>query len=183
MRILPRRVTGPRAWWLDVVVSLAAVGTAQVLVLNGDALLDRLGQGSDRPSFEAALVLERAPGGNNGNDGLEPLTVVLDGTVTGLYPGVELDLTLQVLNPTQVDVQLDRLTITVGTPDRVGCPPDAILVGDLASPGAGSTGIDLLLGPLGAATLAVPVAMATGAPSACQGATFPLAYVAEGTLP
>jgi hypothetical protein len=184
MRLLPRRATGPRAWWLDVVVSVAAVGTAQALVLGGDTLLERLGRGSGGPGFEAALVLERAPGGSSGTTTeLAPLSLLLDGAVTGLYPGAGADLELQVRNGSGVDVRLERLTITVGTPDREGCPADAILVGTPASPGAGSTDIDVRLAPESIATLNVPVSMVVGAPSACQGATFPLLYLTEGTLP
>jgi hypothetical protein len=185
MPFLPRRVTGPRAWWLDVVVSLLAVGTAQAIVFGGDTLLDRIGRGSGGPGFEAAVVLERAPGGSNGSGSAEiaPVSVLLDGAVTGLYPGAEADLQLQVRNGSSVAVQLERLTITVGTPDREGCPADAILVGSPASPGEGSTGLDVRLAPEGTATLRVPVAMVAGAPSACQGATFPLLYLTEGTLP
>ena len=184
MPLLPRRVTGPRAWWLDVVVSLAAVGTAQALVFSGDTMLDRIGRGSGGPGFEAALVLERAPGGANGSTvELAPVSVLLEGAVTGLYPGAEAELELQVRNGSGVDVQLERLTITVGTPDRDGCPADAITVGTSASPGAGSTTVDVRLAPESIATLRVPVAMVAGAPSECQGATFPLLYLAEGTLP
>jgi hypothetical protein len=167
-----------------VVVSVAAVGTAQALVFSGDTLLDRIGYGSDGPTFEAALVLERAPGGTSGSTTeLAPLSVLLDGAVTGLYPGAVADLELQVRNGSGIDVQLDRLTIMVGTPDREGCPSDAILVGTPASPGVGSTDVDVRLGPSGIATLRVPIAMVAGAPSECQGATFPLLYLTEGTLP
>ena len=185
MPFLPRRVTGPRAWWLDVVVSVAAVGAAQAIVLSGDTLLERIGRGPNGPGLESALVLERVPGSSNGGTGTElaPLSVLLDGAVFGLYPGAEADLEVQVRNGSGVDVQLDRLTITVGTPDREGCPADAILVGSPASPGEGTTSLDVRLAPEGTATLSVPVAMVVGAPSACQGATFPLLYLTEGTLP
>jgi hypothetical protein len=169
-----------------VVVSVAAVGTAQALVLGGDTLLERIGRGSDGPGFEAAVVLERAPGsGSNGSSTTEiaPVSVLLDGAVTGLYPGAEADLELQLVNGSSVAVQLERLTITVGVPDRDGCPADAILVGSPATRGEGSTSLDVRLAPEGTATLSVPVAMVADAPSACQGATFPLLYLTEGTLP
>jgi hypothetical protein len=183
MPFLTRRATGPRAWWLDVVVSMAALGTAQALVFGGDTLLGIVGRGPNGPGFESALVLERAPGASTGTSDIAPLSVMLDGTITGLYPGAQVDLTLQIRNPSQVDIQLDRLTITVGTPNRDGCPANAILVGAPASAGEGSTGLNMRLAPQGEATLTVPVSMAVGAPSACQGATFPLVYAAEGTLP
>jgi hypothetical protein len=184
MPLLQRRATGPRAWWLDVVVSVAAVGTAQALVFGGDTLIDLVGRGSDSTGFEAALVLERAPGGSSSSTvELAPLSVLLDGAVTGLYPGAVADLEVQLRNGSHVDVQLERLTITVGTPDRAGCPADSILVGTPASPGEGSTAIDVRLAPAGIATLIVPVTMVAGAPSECQGATFPLRYLTEGTLP
>jgi len=184
MALLPRRATGPRAWWLDVAVSLAALGTAQVIVLSGDTLLARIGQGPGGPGLDAALVLEWAPGTSSGTSTeLPPLSLMLDGAVTGLYPGAAADLEVQVRNGSEVDVQLERLTVLVGTPDREGCPSDAILVGTPATPREGSTGLDVRLAPEAFATLSVPVAMAVSAPSACQGATFPLRYLTEGTLP
>lgn len=182
MQLLPRRVTGPRAWWLDVVVASLALGTAQAIVLGGGAVLDRLGQGNG-DGFEAALVLERAPAAGHGADALAPLAVTLDGTVSGLYPGATIALALEVRNPVAVDVQLDRIAITVGTPDRDGCPADAVLIGTDATRGAGSEPLGLRIAPDAAVTLTVPIAMATDAPSECQGATFPLAYATEGTLP
>jgi hypothetical protein len=183
MPFLPRRATGPRAWWLDVAVSVAALGAAQAIVLGGDTLLERLGRGGEGNGFDSALVLERVPGDGSGPDALAPLAVTLDGTVAGLYPGAVIELALEVRNPVAVDVQLDRVTITVGTPDREGCPADAVLIGTAGTPGSGSEPLDLRLVPDASAVLAVPVAMATDAPSACQGATFPLAYATEGTLP
>jgi hypothetical protein len=182
MPFLPRRATGPRAWWLDVVVSVAALGTAQVIFLGGDALLERIGRGPGTTGFEATLMLERVPG-SGGPEALAALAVTLDGSVAGLYPGAAVELALQVRNPVTVDVLLDRVTITVGAPDRDGCPADAILIGSAATPGSGSEPLDLHLAPEGSAVLAVPVAMAVDAPGACQGATFPLAFATEGTLP
>jgi len=184
MPLLPRRATGPRAWWLDVAVTLAAVTAAQAIVLNGDGLLDRLGRGPGGLGLETAIVLERAPGSSSAAPGdLAPLSVVLDGAVTGLYPGASADLEVKLRNGSEVDVQLDRLTVTVGTPDRDGCPADVILVGTTATPGEGSAVLDVRIPASGVATLMVPIGMVTGAPSACQGATFPLLYVTEGTLP
>jgi hypothetical protein len=183
MPFRPRRATGPRAWWLDVVVSVAVLATAQILVMGSGTFLERVGRGAGGLGFEASLALERAPGDSDGADRPEPLGVTLDGTVTGLYPGAQVDLALKVSNLARVAVQLDRLTITVGTPDREGCPAEAIHVGAPSSVGAGSTTFGLRLAPAGTATLIVPVSMVGGAPSACQGATFPLEYHAEGTLP
>lgn len=185
MPSLLRRATGPRAWWLDVLVSVAAVGTAQAIVLGGDTLLDLVGRGPGGPGLESAVVLERAPGGSSGSGPTKvaPVSVVLDGSVAGLYPGAEADLQLEIRNGSRVEVHLERLTITVGTPDREDCPADAILVGTPVSPGEGSTGLDVRLAPEGTTALSVPVAMVAGAPSACQGATFPLLYLMEGTLP
>jgi hypothetical protein len=130
MPLLPRRATGPRAWWLDVAVSLAAVGTAQALVMLGIDVLDGGRDARGGPGSEAALVLERAPGSGAAGDLLEPLGVTLEGSVSGLYPGARIELTLEVRNPSQVALRLDELVIAVGTPDRDGCTAEAILVGD-----------------------------------------------------
>lgn len=182
---LPRRTAGPRAWWSDVAVSIAALGTAQAIVLGGDSLLDVLGRRpAQAPAFESALVLERAPGSDGGGiSGVEPLTVVLDGQVDGLYPGASGSLPLMVGNPTTVTMRIERLTIGVGTPDRDGCPAEAILVGTPLERGSGTVDVALALPPAVLHEFSVPVAMATDAPESCQGATFPLRYVAEGVLP
>jgi hypothetical protein len=184
MAFLPRRTTGPRAWWFDVVMSVAAVGTAQAIVLGGDTLLEVVGR---RPApttgFEAALVLERAHGGDGETlVGLEPLALALEGAVSGLYPGATGELPLVVTNSTQATVTLERLTITVGDPDRPGCPADAIVVGSPATRGTGSTDLALSIDPDRTVVVRVPVGMVPGAPEACQGATFPLRYLAEGAL-
>ena len=184
MPFLPRRATGPRAWWLDVAVSVAAVGTAQAIVLGGDTLLEAIGR---RPAptigFEAALVLERAPGEGDTLSGRDPLALTLEGTISGLYPGATEELPLLVVNPSQATVLLERLTITAGTPDRPGCPADAIFIGSPATRGAGSTDLALTIEPDRTIAISVPVGMVPGAPEACQGATFPLRYWAEGALP
>jgi hypothetical protein len=185
MRLTPRRVTGQRAWWLDVVVSLVAVGTVQGLVMLGVALFedpDRT-DGGGGPGFESALVLERAPGRTDPSQRVGALTVTLGGEVSELYPGASVELELEVRNPAQVDIHLDLLTVTVGIPDRDGCPASALLVGTTAGVGGGSAALDLVLGPSDGAILTIPITMITGAPSACQGATFPLAYRAQGSLP
>jgi len=182
MSLRPHRAAGPRAWWLDVVVSVVALGAAQAIVSGGGTLLDRLSGGPAGADIEASLVLERAPGNGGRTDALAPLAVTLDGDVAGLYPGAAIELALQVHNPVTVDVRLDRVIITVGTPDRAGCPADAVLIGTAATPGGGSEPLALQLAPNASAVLAVPVAMAVDAPSACQGATFPLTYATDGTL-
>jgi hypothetical protein len=183
MRITPRRSTGPRAWWIEVAVSLAAIGTVQGLVMLGVTLIEGPGRDGGDPGLESTLVLERAPGSTDTSQRIEPLTVTLEGEVSGLYPGATIELELEVHNPAQVDVHLDRLTVTVGTPDRDGCPASALMVGTAAGIGGGSAALDLVIGPSGGAVLTVPIIMIPGAPSACQGATFPLTYLAQGTLP
>jgi len=185
MRLTPRRANGQRAWWLDVAVSLAAVGIVQGLVMLGIMMIEgpERNTGSAESGFGSALVLERAPGSSGPSLRIEPLTVTLGGEVSGLYPGVSVELELEVRNPAQVDIHLDLLTVTVGAPDRDGCPASALLIGAAAGVGGGSTALDLVLGPSGGAILSVPVTMSTGAPSDCQGATFPLTYRAQGSLP
>jgi hypothetical protein len=183
MPLLPRRATGQRAWWLDVAVSIAALGTAQALVVLGVTVLDSGRGDTNGLGSEAALVLELAPGGSGPGDLLEPLGVTLEGSVSGLYPGARVELTLAVRNPSQVELRLDELLIAVGAPDRDGCTADAILVGGALTSGAGKVDLATTIPPDGATTLRVPVGMDRDAPSACQGATFPLSYLAAGTLP
>jgi hypothetical protein len=183
MRFLPHRTTGQRAWWSDVAVGIAIIGTAQAIFLGAEWRLDAFDRRGEGPGREVALVLERGPLTTSAAAVAQPLAVTLAGSVAGLYPGAQVDLPLRVSNPAGVTIDLDRLTITVGTPDREGCPATALTVGAPATLGSGTTTIAQRLAPDTAADLLVPVGMVVGAPSACQGATFPLSFLAEGTLP
>jgi hypothetical protein len=180
----PRPFTGQRAWWTDAVASILAIGVAQGVVVGAIRIIDG-GQesGPGRAVIsDVALVLER-PAGFDPTDALTPLSVTLDGSVAGLYPGAEVGLLIEIRNPTDVGVRLEVLHVSVGTPDRDGCPASALLVGSDRE--SGGTRLDMPV-ELPAGTmrmLAIPVAMAIDADSACQGATFPLAYLAEGILP
>ena len=181
---IPRPFTGQNAWWVDALASLLALGVAQGVVIGATTLIDGgRGGASDRPTAaDTALVLER-PTGTDATLGLTPLTVTLEGSVEGLYPGAEVALPLQVRNPTDVTLRLDMLEVRAGSPDLEGCPADALLVGPDRSPGGASLELTLELGPGTEGVLAVPVTMATDADSACQGAVFPLDYTAQGALP
>jgi hypothetical protein len=184
MPSFPRPFTGQRAWWTDAVASILAIGVAQGIVVGAIRAIDggavqNIGRTS---TADVALVLER-PAGFDPADLLAPLTVVLEGSVAGLYPGAQVALIVEVSNPTELGVRLETLHVEVGTPDREGCPADALLVGPERVPG-GTTltvPVDLPAGTL--RMLAIPVTMADDADSACQGATFPLEYRAEGILP
>jgi len=181
---ITRPFTGQNAWWVDALASLLALAVAQGVVIGATTFMDGgRGGASDRPTAaDTALVLER-PSGLDAGAGVAPLTVTLEGSVEGLYPGASIGLPLEVRNPTETTLRLDVLEVRVGQPDRDGCPADALLIGPDRIPGGTSLDVSLLLAPGVDELLAIPVTMASDAASACQGATFPLDYSAQGVLP
>ena len=181
---IPRPFTGQNAWWVDALASLLALGVAQGVVIGATTVIDGgRGGANDRPTAaDTALVLER-PTGTDATLGLTPLTVALEGSVEGLYPGASVALPLEVHNPTEATLRLDVLGVRVGQPDRDGCPASALLVGPDRIPGGTDLLIALVLEPGDEETVAVAITMATDADSACQGAAFPLDYFAQGELP
>jgi len=181
---IPRPFTGQNAWWVDALASLLALGVAQGVVIGATTVLDG-GRGGveGRPTAaDTALVLQR-PAGADATTSVAPLTVTLEGSVAGLYPGASIGLPIEVRNPTETTLRMDILEVRVGQPDRDGCPASALLVGPDRIPGGTSIDVALLLEPGGDRTVAVAVTMAKDADSACQGATFPLDYFAQGVLP
>jgi len=180
----PRPFTGQGAWWTDAVASILAIGIAQGVVIGAIRVIDGgSGPSAGRTSTaDVALVLER-PAGFDPTTTLAPLSVMLEGSVAGLYPGAEVALLIEVSNPTELGIRLDMLQVQVGTPDRAGCPSDALLVGPDRIPGGTTLTLPIDLPAATMRMLAIPVAMAIDAASACQGAVFPLEYRAEGVLP
>jgi hypothetical protein len=180
----PRPFTGQNAWWVDALASLLALGVAQGVVIGATTFIDggRGGVGQRPTAADTALVLER-PTGVDATTGFAPLTVTLEGSVEGLYPGASVGLPLLVRNPTDATLLMDVLEVRVGQPDREGCPASALLVGPDRIPSGTSLDIALLLGPGADETIDIAVTMASDADSACQGATFPLDYFAQGVLP
>jgi hypothetical protein len=182
---IPRPFTGQNAWWVDALASILALGVAQGVVVGATAFINGGSRGgaSDRPTAaDTALVLQR-PGGSDGVTGFTPLTVSLEGSVEGLYPGASVGLPIEVRNPTEATLRLDVLEVRVGQPDREGCPASALLIGPDRIPGGTDLPVSLMIEPGTDETVSVAVTMATDADSACQGAVFPLDYFAQGELP
>lgn len=110
---------------------------------------------------------------------LRPLTATAQPVAQGLVPGAAADVALELANPNDIAVRVDAIALDEGaggsaiTSDRAGCDAAALAfapqvpVGGWLVP-ARTNGAD------GRLPVRLPGAltMATGAPSACQGATF-----------
>jgi hypothetical protein len=95
----------------------------------------------------------------------------VSGTVTGLYPGSTLALALTLTNRNNFPITVNSVSIAVAGASAT-CPASNLTGGALSAPvrvAANSSSVGTL-----------PITMARSAPDACQGATFPLAYTAEG---
>lgn len=102
-----------------------------------------------------------------GGDAGSAESFVVAGDVAGLTPGVTRTLSLRLSNPNHDAISVEAIVVTVGD-SATGCSGATLRVGPLTGP--------VLVPGGGEAAASVPVTMAASAPSACQGATFPLTY-------
>jgi hypothetical protein len=94
-------------------------------------------------------------------------TFEIAGEVDGLYPGADTTLDARVTNPHPFGIRVISTTVTVFDAS-LGCPASMLEIDDsqaTAEVPAGGTG-----------TVPLDVRMSRGAPDACQGATWPLAF-------
>jgi hypothetical protein len=101
--------------------------------------------------------------------GADELSVA--GEIRGLYPGAEMTLDAEVTNPYPFAIRVVSVSVSVADAGP-GCPASMLSV-------SGSTHtIEVPARSVGFVPLAVR--MSTGAPDACQGATWPLSFTATG---
>lgn len=98
----------------------------------------------------------------------------ISGSVSGLYPGASLPLTLTITNREPFLIVVTSISTSVGKP-KAGC--DATNLGVTQFTG------ELRVPSGGAAQLTVTATLAHAAPDACQGAVFPLRYAGTALRP
>lgn len=171
----------PRVWWLDALAAVVALGVAQAVVFGVVALID---SGRDAGAIAAAdtvAVFGQAIDSTN-LDELAPLQVELNGEVSGLFPGSQVDLVMMMTNPTALDILVDTVSVAVGQPDQPGCPTAALLIGADRETGRGLIPVSAVLPAENTISVTITVSLSETAPSACQGAVFPLTYRSVGQM-
>jgi hypothetical protein len=123
---------------------------------------------SDTPASVLGSQLVNGNNGNgNGNADEAAKSFLVAGDVEGLAPGVTRPLLVQLSNPNNTAISVEKLSVTVGN-SSTGCAGTNVRVGAFGAP--------VLLPARGSAQISLPVTMLGTAPAACQGATFPLTY-------
>ncbi|MEX2533351.1 MAG: hypothetical protein WD360_05255 [Nitriliruptoraceae bacterium] len=174
-------LAGRHAWWVDVLASVLALVAAQAVVLTVVTVIDnRQGDVSLDP-IDAVAVFGATIDSSDLSE-LPALSIALQGEVSGLYPGAVVDLALSMTNPTRLEVLVDTVDVTVGQPDSLGCPTEALLIGDARSTARASIPVNVLLEAEATTEVAIRLALSSTAPQACQGAVFPLTYRSAGWL-
>lgn len=174
-------IARPRAWWVDVLASVFALGVAQAVVFGVITVMDSGRADANLDGTDTVAVFGTTID-SSGLSKLPPLSIELQGEVSGLFPGAVADLALAMTNPTDLDIVVDTVDVTVGPPDIPGCPTEALLIGPSRTAGFGSIPANAVIGPEETARVTVQLALAQDAPSQCQGAVFPLTYRSAGWL-
>ena len=123
----------------------------------------------------AAQLATAAKGGGGGGGGPKPSTakpLVVSGFVEGLYPGATSTLQVAVTNDNNVAIAV--ASVRVDASDAGPECPASVLT--FTPPPAGQ-----VIAAAASANVPVTVTMASDAPDACQGATFPLRHTVTGT--
>ena len=97
----------------------------------------------------------------------------LTGDVTGIYPNATVVAPVRVHNSEQYALTVERTQVLIGDA-AAGC--------DAANLTATAVGPPVVVAAGGVANIPIQVHMLASAPDACQGATFPLTFVAEGVV-
>lgn len=175
-------LAGRHAWWVDVLASVLALGAAQALVFTVVTVIDNRQDSTSLDPIDAVAVFGATIDSSDLSE-LPPLSIALQGDVSGLYPGAVVNLALSMTNPTPLEVLVDTVDVTVGQPDALGCPTEALLIGDARNTVRGSIPVNTLLRAEATTEVAIRLALSDTAPEACQGAVFPLTYRSAGWLP
>ena len=121
------------------------------------------------PSSSPRPAVASAPVGASGASATTGFTI--SGSATGLYPGATKSLVLTVKNPSSAAIVVRSITVKVANAS-VRCPATELKVTSFSG--------HLLVRAHKTATTTLKVAMAHGAPNACQGARFPVHLCRRG---
>ena len=121
-----------------------------------------------KPSPPAVKPSPSPKGGPPEDPGIKQFYI--SGTIGGLAPGGSGNLTLTIQNPNNFVIYVQSLNATVTGVDSAhsGCPTSSVTV----APYQGS----LPVAKNGSTTQTLSISMSAGAPDACQGAQYSLAY-------
>ena len=97
----------------------------------------------------------------------------LTGDVTGIYPNATVVAPVRVHNSEQYALTVESTQVLIGDA-AAGC--------DASNLTARAVGPPVVVAAGGVANIPIQVHMLASAPDACQGATFPLTFVAEGVV-
>ena len=100
----------------------------------------------------------------------------ITGDVGDLYPGARAPLNVQVTNPNDSPLTVRSIAVGVEDSDVIGCGREWIRPGK-------DVQISALVPAKSTAHLSFPVRMLGNAPIVCQGATWPLYFSGDGTVP
>ncbi len=119
----------------------------------------------------ATQIATAAKGGGGGAKPSSAKPLVVSGFVEGLYPGATSTLLVTVTNDNNVAIAVASMRVDASDagPD---CPASVLM---FTPPAPGQ-----VIAARATATVPVAVAMASDAPDACQGATFPLRHTVTG---
>ena len=104
----------------------------------------------------------------------KPFTIT--GDVGNLYPGMRAPLNVRITNPNNSPLTVRSIAVGVEDSNVAGCGREWVSPGD-------DVKISALVPPKSTAHLSFPVRMLSGAPVACQGATWTLNFTGAGTVP
>ena len=96
----------------------------------------------------------------------------ITGSATGLYPGATKSLPLTIHNPYHFAIYVKSITVTAGNAS-LSCPASNLVTSNFTG--------NRRVPRMGERTVVVPIQMVSGAPDACQDATFPLTYSGTAT--
>jgi hypothetical protein len=96
----------------------------------------------------------------------------LTSSVTGLYPGADIQVPVQVHNPMPFDVAVHSADVRVGDASAA-CPATYLRASSFSG--------DVVAAAHDDATIPIRMRMLASSPDACQGATFSLTFTAAGT--
>ena len=115
-------------------------------------------------------------GGNKGSGGDKPQNkdFTIEGSIVDLFPGSDGALELTIANPNNFTITVTSLGVAVGDASAA-CPAAHLQL----TPWAG----ELTVAANGTATTQVPAALATGTPTSCAGASWPLTFTGKAVKP
>lgn len=181
--------TAKGALAVAAVVGVVAAGTqTNWLGLSGNSTNTATPTGTvTGTGSNSSAVQGQANGNGNGNTNGNPpsKSFVIRGSLTGLAPGIMIELHLTVDNANNQDIKVTGLSAMVASVTKAaGAPSGTCATNSLSiAPWTGSAFTAKKNTDDTAAGGYIPVTMQSSAPGACQGARYVLTYTGTGVQP